>query len=111
MNIANARQLRKNLTDAEKKLWRHLRLKSIGGNKFRRQHPIGTYIVDFVCLEKRLIVELDGGQHGEQIAYDNERTQWLESCGYRVLRFWNNEVFEDVEVVVEVIVKALEESG
>lgn len=103
--------MRKNLTDAEKKLWRHLRLKNIGGNKFRRQQPIGKYIVDFVCLEKKLIVEVDGGQHSEEITYDNERTAWLESEGYRILRFWNNEVLEDVEIVSEVILKALEESG
>ena len=111
ISTVNARRMRKNLTDAEKKLWRYLRLKNIEGSKFRRQHPIGKYIVDFVCLEMRLIVEVDGGQHGEQIAYDNERTQWLESEGYRVLRFWNNEVLEDVEVVAEEIVQALEMSG
>ncbi|MCI0482908.1 MAG: DUF559 domain-containing protein [Candidatus Dadabacteria bacterium] len=103
--------MRKNLTDAEKKLWRHLRLKNIGGNKFRRQQPIGKYIVDFVGLEKKLIVEVDGGQHSEEITYDNERTVWLESEGYRVLRFWNNEVLEDVEIVSEVIVRALEVTG
>jgi len=103
--------MRKNLTDAEEKLWKHVRLKNIGGNKFRRQQPIGKYIVDFVSLEKKLIVEVDGGQHGEQITYDNERTAWLEPERYRVLRFWNNEVLEDVEIVLEAIVRALEVSG
>ncbi len=107
-STVNARRMRNHLTDAEKKLWRYLRLKNIDGNKFRRQQPIGKYIVDFVSLEKKLIVEVDGGQHGEQITYDNERTAWLESEGYRVLRFWNNEVLEDTEVVLEVIVRALE---
>ncbi len=110
-STARARKMRKNLTDAEKKLWRHIRLKNIGGNKFRRQQPIGKYIVDFMCLEKKLIVEVDGGQHSEEIPYDNERTAWLESEGYRVLRFWNNEVLEDVKIVSEVIVRALEVTG
>ncbi len=110
-STVNARRMRNNLTDAEKKLWRYLRLKNIDGNKFRRQQPIGKYIVDFVSLEKKLIVEVDGGQHGEQITYDNERTAWLESERYRVLRFWNNEVLEDVEVVLEAIVKALEDDS
>ena len=84
-------------------------MRNIGGNKFRRQQPIGKYIVDFVCLDKKLIVEVDGSQHGDQIPYDNERTAWLESEGYRVLRFWNNEVLEDAEIVSEVVVKALED--
>jgi very-short-patch-repair endonuclease len=110
ISTINARRMRKNLTDAEKKLWRYLRLRNIGGNKFRRQQSIGKYIVDFVCLEKKLIVEVDGGQHSENVAYDSERTAWLESEGYRVLRFWNNEVLEDVEAVLEVIVMALNES-
>lgn len=107
----SARKMRKNSTDAELKLWKRLRNRLTDEEKFRRQQPIGKYIVDFVCQERKLIVEVDGGQHGEQIAYDNERTAWLESEGYRVLRFWNNEVFEDVEVVLEVIVRALNESG
>jgi very-short-patch-repair endonuclease len=77
MDKINARELRKNLTEAERTLWRHLRLRQFGGYKFRRQQPIGNYIVDYVCLEKRLIIELDGGQHSKQIAYDSERTAWL----------------------------------
>lgn len=107
----SARELRRNFTNAEMKLWKHLRNRFIGGQKFRRQQPIGKYIVDFVCFEKSLVIEIDGGQHGEQAAYDSERTAWLESQGFRVLRFWNNEVLEDVEIVLDVIVRELEERG
>lgn len=102
--------MRRNFTDAEMKLWKRLRNRQTVGEKFRRQQPIGKYIVDFVCPERKLVVEVDGGQHGEQVSYDNERTAWLESEGYRILRFWNNEVLEDVEIVLDVIVRALEES-
>ena len=109
-STASAKEMRKNFTDAELKLWKRLRNRLTDGEKFRRQQPIGKYIVDFVCQERKLVVEVDGGQHGEQIAYDNERTAWLESEGYRVLRFWNNEVLEDVEIVLDVIVRALGES-
>jgi very-short-patch-repair endonuclease len=101
--IANARALRRNMTDAEQKLWKHLRSRQVGSCKFRRQVPVGPYIVDFICLEKRLIIELDGGQHADQEKYDAERTHWLQSRGYRVLRFWNNDVMADVEVVKEEI--------
>jgi len=80
-----------------------------GGNRFRRQQPIAPYIVDFVCFEKKLIVELDGGQHAEQSAYDAERTTWLESQGFRVLRFWNNQILMEIEAVKEVIWKELVE--
>jgi very-short-patch-repair endonuclease len=105
--IANARALRRNMTDAERKLWQHLRDRQTGSCKFRRQVPIGPYIVDFICFEKGLIVELDGGQHAEQEEYDAERTKWLQSRGYRVLRFWNNDVMTDVEVVKEEIYRNL----
>jgi len=98
--ISQARELRKNLTDAEKKLWHHLSHEQLEGMKFRRQHPMGDkYIVDFVCLEIKLVVELDGGQHAEQKSYDDRRTAFLEAEGYRVLRFWNNEVMENIEGV------------
>ncbi|MBI4229134.1 MAG: endonuclease domain-containing protein [Deltaproteobacteria bacterium] len=107
MNRDKARELRKNPTEAERKLWKHLCLRQLGGYKFRRQHSLGPYIVDFVCLEKRLIVEVDGGQHSEQVAYDAERGEWLEAQGFRVLRFWNQEVLKEIEVVKEVIAKAL----
>ena len=107
MNKIKARELRRNPTEAERKLWKHLRLRQIGGYKFRRQQPLGQYIVDFVCLEKKRIVELYGGQHSEQIVYDAERTEWLEAQGFRVLRFWNDEVLKEIEVVKEVIAKEL----
>jgi len=106
-----AKKLRNNPTDAELKLWRYLRHRRIGGQKFRRQHPVGPYVVDFACLEKGLIVEVDGGQHCEQAAYDSERTARLESLGFRVLRFWNNEVLQNVETVLDLIVGALEKCG
>ncbi len=101
MNIHKARALRKNMTDAERRLWRQLRQRQLGGFKFRRQLPLGPYIVDFICLEARLIIELDGGQHQEQEAYDQARDEWLQRSGYRVLRFWNNEVFENMEGVLQ----------
>src|SRR2546426_133426 len=102
-----SRALRKNPTVAEQALWSHLRMKQMGGNRFRRQQPIGPYIVDFVSLEKKLVIELDGGQHTEQSAYDAERTVWLESQGFRVLRFWNNQIMKEIETVKEVIWKEL----
>ena len=107
MNIPVARKLRKNSTDAERRLWSRLRHRGVAGHRFRRQSPIGPYVVDFVCPEKSLVIEVDGGQHAEREAYDFERTQWLESQGYRVLRFWNNDVLNDTEVVLEVIFSAL----
>ncbi len=110
MTKAHARTLRKNPTDAELELWKHLRLRQLEGNKFRRQQPLGQYIVDFVCFEKKLIVELDGGQHAELVVSDAERTAWLESQGFRVLRFWNHHVFGDIEAIKEVIREALLQS-
>ncbi|MBI5756430.1 MAG: endonuclease domain-containing protein [Nitrospirae bacterium] len=107
MNRIRARELRKNMTEAERVLWKHLRLRQIHGLKFRRQQPIGKYIVDFICFEKRLIIELDGGQHSEQIVYDLERDTWLERQGFHILRFWNDKVLKETEVVKEVILEAL----
>jgi len=107
MSTERARVLRKNPTEAERTLWKHLRLRQLEGQKFRRQQPLGLYIVDFICIEKRLIVELDGGQHSEQVASDAERTAWLEAQGFRVLRFWNHEVLKDAEAVVDVIREVL----
>ena len=107
MNKTKARELRKNPAEAERKLWKYLRLRQLGGYKFRRQQPLGSYIVDFVYLEKKLIVELDGGQHSIQINYDAKRTEWLETHGFRVLRFWNNDVLEEIEIVKELIAKEL----
>ena len=108
-SAVKARTLRKRFTDAELKLWRHLRGRQIGGEKFRRQHPLGRYVVDFVCLEKKLVVEVDGGQHAAS-EYDKERTIWLESEGFRVIQFWNNEVLGDIGIVLEVIYWELKSS-
>ncbi|MBI5826690.1 MAG: endonuclease domain-containing protein [Deltaproteobacteria bacterium] len=107
MDKQKARVLRRNMTDAEKVLWRHLRLRQVDGHKFRRQHPIGDYIVDFVCLEKRLVIEVDGGQHAESMMYDRERSSWLEARGYMTLRFWNNQVIHEAQAVLEAIRQAL----
>ena len=102
-----ARRLRKEMTDAERALWERIRRKQIHGYAFRRQQPLERYIVDFVCLEKRLIIEVDGGQHLEQQQEDEERTRWLEQQGYEVLRFWNNEVLTEIEGVLETIATSL----
>ena len=93
-NINLARGLRHWQTDAECIMWNRLRNHQMDGAKFRRQHPIGDYIVDFVSLDKKLVIEIDGGQHNEveNIEKDMQRTKWLEEEGYRVLRFWNNDV-------------------
>ncbi|MGI9229865.1 MAG: endonuclease domain-containing protein [Gammaproteobacteria bacterium] len=103
----NANSLRKSQTDAENLLWYHLRNKQLDGHKFRRQQPIGNYIVDFVCMSQKLVVELDGGQHAEQQARDKERDTWLHKQGYRILRFWNNDVIENCYGVLETIDLAL----
>jgi len=104
-----ARNLRKNSTDAEKHLWYNLRANRLGF-KFKRQVPIGTYIVDFACLEKRLIIELDGGQHLDNQTYDMKRTDWLNLQGFTVLRFWNHDVLQQTPSVIEIIMKALSNS-
>ena len=107
MSIPNAKKLRKNQTDAEKKLWSKLRNKQLEGFKFRRQVPIGSFVADFVCYEGKVIIEVDGGQHASQTNQDEKRTRWFESQGYRVIRFWNNEVLSNFEGVLEVILKNL----
>jgi very-short-patch-repair endonuclease len=101
--VQRARALRKTPTDAERTMWQALRGKQIEGFRFRRQRPIGKYIVDFVCLDAKLVVELDGGQHAEQLQYDKRRTVALKKEGFRVLRFWNNEVFENLAGVLEMV--------
>ena len=101
-------ELRKELTPAERKLWAVIRNDQLGVN-FRRQHAIGKYIPDFVCIEKKLIIELDGSQHLEQQAYDQERTKQLNSLGYKVIRFWNNEVMKNTDDVIVAIIHALED--
>ena len=105
-----ARNLRNNMTEQEKKLWYYLRKRFINNYRFRRQYPIGNYVVDFICREKNLIIELDGGQHNEEqaIIYDKERAEYLESRGFRVIRFWNNDIDTNIEAVLGEIVKYLD---
>jgi len=105
-----ARSLRKNMTDAERLLWAKLRNRRFSGFKFRRQVPLGPFIADFACFERRLILELDGGQHTLQRGYDAARTRWLEEHGFRVVRFWNHELFEEGEAVEELIWQRLHET-
>ena len=99
------KKLRQRQTDAEGRLWYYLRNKQIEGFKFRRQHRIGRYIVDMVCLEKKLIIEIDGGQHNEisNQVLDSIRTNWLKNEGYQVSRFWDNDVLTNTEGVFEMI--------
>ncbi len=99
--IKRARELRKNMTDAEKKIWQSIRKRQILGNKFRKQVPIGPYIADFVCFEKKMIVEIDGGQHKAQEGYDQKRTEFFQSRGFQVIRFWNNDVLTNIEGVTK----------
>ncbi len=91
----------------EKRLWGWLRKRQVGADRFRRQHPLGRYIMDFVCLQARLVVEVDGGQHVERVHYDQKRSAWLGKHGSRVLRFWNHEVMNQTEAVMTVIREAL----
>ena len=102
-----ARNLRVNQTDAEKKLWQYLRNRNLQGYKFRRQYPIGQYIVDFVCCENHLIIELDGSQHMDMEYYDKKRTLFLETKKYFVIRFWNNDVLNNCSGVLETLTLAL----
>lgn len=102
-----ARDLRRRATNAEQHLWRHLRNRQLAGFEFRRQRPIGSHVVDFVCMERRLIVELDGGQHGWQAGADERRAAALAESGYRLVRFWNNDVLSSTEGVLQRILDAL----
>ena len=102
-----ARKLRRNQTDAERTLWFRLRDRRLNGLKFRRQMPIDSYVVDFCCEASRLIIELDGGQHTARSEEDAKRTAALEAQGYLVLRFWNNDVLENINGVVESIIDTL----
>ena len=106
-NIAPARKLRWSMTDAERLLWRHLRNRELLGHKFRRQHAIGGYIADFICIEAKLIVEADGGQHADHTDEDAQRTRDLAALGYRVLRFWNDDILLRTDAVLEVVIEAL----
>ena len=101
--LNNAKSLRSNQTEVEKVLWYHLRAGRFLNLKFKRQKTIGSYIVDFVFLEQKLIIELDGGQHADKVDYDEQRTKFLENEGYQVLRFWNNQVLQEMEGVLEAI--------
>ena len=107
--ITNGRQLRQNMTPAEWRLWQYLRGKRLGGYRFRRQQPLGQYILDFVCVEAKLVIEIDGGQHTGQTAYDETRTQYLQNLGFTVIRFWNNEVLQQTHAVLTAILNKLEE--
>ncbi len=98
-----AKALRNRPTDAEKLLWKYLRQKQMEGLKFRRQQPIDNYIVDFICLEKRIVIEVDGGQHAIRKEEDIVRDEYLRRQGFQVLRFWNNEVLQNIRGVLEVV--------
>jgi very-short-patch-repair endonuclease len=101
--ITLGKALRKRPTDAEQLLWRYLKMKQMEGLKFRRQQPIDNYIVDFVCFENRIIIEADGGQHAAENNKDRERDSYLQQLGFKVLRFWNNEVLQNTNGVLETI--------
>jgi very-short-patch-repair endonuclease len=96
------------MTDAERRLWYWLRARRFAGHKFKRQVPIGPYIVDFACLNRKLILEVDGGQHAESLS-DKRRDAWLRMQGFEVLRFWNNDVLKNTEAILQLIFIALEE--
>jgi len=107
--FGRAKELHRNMSPAEAKLWKHLRAHRMGDVHFRNQHAIGNYIVDFCAPRRKLIIELDGSQHLDQAEYDEERTKYLEARGYRVLRFWNNDVMDNTEAVLKVIWSTLNE--
>ena len=102
-SIKKSRELRKNMTPQERKLWNIIRNRQFFGYRFRRQFPIGAYIADFICREKKIIIEIDGGQHNtdENLVYDRNRTEYLNSEGYNVVRFWNNDIDNNMSGVYE----------
>jgi very-short-patch-repair endonuclease len=100
-SVERARALRRSQTNAERALWARFRDRRVGGVKFRRQHPVGPYVVDFCCAEHKLIIEVDGGQHAESVTADRIRTAFLEKQGYRVLRFWDNDVLAHTDAVLD----------
>ena len=104
---SHACELRRAMTEAEHRLWYCLRAHRFMDLHFRRQVPLGGYVVDFVCESRRVVIEVDGGQHAHRRDHDEERTRWLEAQGYRVMRFWNNEVMENTAGVLEVIAAAV----
>ena len=101
-----ARELRKRMTDAERKLWFALRDRRFARFKFRRQAPIGRFVADFICFERRLVIEVDGGQHADSLS-DQRRDRWFAANGYRVLRFWNNEVLKNLDGVMTLLADTL----
>jgi Uncharacterized protein conserved in bacteria len=105
--ISNARRMRHEPTDAERKFWFAVRGRKFDGYKFKRQYPVGPYIADFVCLDQRLIVELDGGQHAQQVEYDITRTDYLRTRGFRVLRIWNDDFLRTPDAILEGVWRAL----
>jgi very-short-patch-repair endonuclease len=106
MSISHAKSLRTSMTDAERRLWYRLRAHRLKGIKFKRQAVIGHYIADFACFERKLVIEVDGGQHDEQVS-DIARDRWLTQQGFRVIRFWNNEVLQNMDAVIGRILEAL----
>ena len=106
-----ARQHRKQPTDSEQALWQLLRGRQLAGYKFRRQAPIGQYIADFLFYRPKLIIELDGGQHQQQTNYDNQRTRWLKSKGFKVIRFWSHQPLQEPDAVSDAILTALQEEA
>ena len=105
-----ARKLRRNQTEAETRLWFQLRRRQLDGHYFRRQMPVGPYVADFACRRARLVIEVDGGQHAERRTKDRKRTEFLRAEGYDVVRFWNNDVLENMEGVIDVIRRCLASS-
>jgi very-short-patch-repair endonuclease len=106
----SARQLRRAQTEWEHSLWERLRRRQLNGFKFRRQHPVGPFFADFFCPEAKLIVEIDGSQHADELERDNSRTERLRDAGYNVLRFWNHEISSEIDTVIQRIADALEKS-
>lgn len=107
VTTSRARTLRGEITNAERVLWRAIRSRQVQGNRFRRQHPIGPYIADFACIEQKLVIELDGGQHQDRQAHDKQRDAFIKTKGWRVLRFWNNDVLDNLDGVLLTIVEDL----
>ena len=110
ITIERSRKLRRGQTDAERRLWHELRLRQFAGYKFRRQLPVGRYIVDFACIEAGLCIELDGSQHATATKYDDERTEYIRSKGFDVLRFWDNDVLSQTDSVKQAIWNALQKT-
>ena len=111
MTTRKPRATRSNLTDAERKLWSRLRLRQVHGFSFRRQRPVSPFIVDFVCLEGRLIIEVEGSQYAQKAVQVAHRDDYLTDLGFKVLRFWDNSVLADIDAVIELIAQALEDQG